>query len=261
MSHDLVIAGPERFLPVLSVADAVQRRCAIIEFVQRVMKPGVDFGTIPGTPKPTLLKPGAEKLCTLFGLTSRFQNSSVYRGLERRAARGRAVLLLSLPLSALARRSADCRGRRLLQQLRAEVPVSRGAARLPAVRQTGHRQGPPGVRRRVALLRQEGRLRREISRRRRVHRRPAGRARPQSRHRGRGQHDPEDGAETGTGRCDAARRQRLRVFHAGRRRSPDRGPAGSCRSCFRCAGTGSAPAERCRSARRLSCTRIEIGGA
>jgi hypothetical protein len=73
MRHDLVIAGPERFLPVLSVADAVQRRCAIIEFVQRVMKPGVDFGTIPGTPKPTLLKPGAEKLCTLFGLTSRFQ--------------------------------------------------------------------------------------------------------------------------------------------------------------------------------------------
>ncbi len=73
MSNDLIMAGQQHFLPVLSVADAVQRRCAIIEFVQRVMKPGVDFGTIPGTVKPTLLKPGAEKLCTLFGLTSRFQ--------------------------------------------------------------------------------------------------------------------------------------------------------------------------------------------
>src|SRR5262245_39966280 len=73
MSNDLLIAGQERFLPVLSITEAVQRRCAIIEFVQQVMKPGVDFGTIPGTPKPTLLKPGAEKLCTLFGLTSRFQ--------------------------------------------------------------------------------------------------------------------------------------------------------------------------------------------
>ena len=73
MSNDLVIAGQQNFLPVLSVSEAIQRRCAIIEFVQKVMKPGIDFGTIPGTQKPTLLKPGAEKLCTLFGLTSRFQ--------------------------------------------------------------------------------------------------------------------------------------------------------------------------------------------
>jgi hypothetical protein len=73
MSNDLLIAGPQRFLPVLSVEDAVQRRSAIIEFVQKVMKPDVDFGVLPGTQKPTLLKSGAEKLCTLFGLTSRFQ--------------------------------------------------------------------------------------------------------------------------------------------------------------------------------------------
>ena len=37
------------------------------------MREGVDYGVIPGTDKPTLLKPGAEKLCTLFGLTSRFE--------------------------------------------------------------------------------------------------------------------------------------------------------------------------------------------
>jgi len=45
----------------LEVYDTV--RVAAIER----MKEGVDFGVIPGTNKPTLLKPGAEKLCNFFG--------------------------------------------------------------------------------------------------------------------------------------------------------------------------------------------------
>lgn len=32
-----------------------------------------DFGTIPGTPKPTLWKPGAEKLCKLLGLSDSYR--------------------------------------------------------------------------------------------------------------------------------------------------------------------------------------------
>jgi hypothetical protein len=35
------------------------------------MRNDVDFGTIPGTPKPTLYKPGAEKICSLFQLAPR----------------------------------------------------------------------------------------------------------------------------------------------------------------------------------------------
>lgn len=46
---------------------AVEKRNALVEFVQAIMKEGIDYGAIPGTDKPTLLKPGAEKLCTLFG--------------------------------------------------------------------------------------------------------------------------------------------------------------------------------------------------
>ena len=42
-------------------------------FVQAQMKKGVDFGVIPGTRKPTLLKPGAEKLCRLFSLRPGYQ--------------------------------------------------------------------------------------------------------------------------------------------------------------------------------------------
>lgn len=40
----------------------------LVEFVKGVLQKDVDFGVIPGTRKPTLLKPGAEKLCKLFGL-------------------------------------------------------------------------------------------------------------------------------------------------------------------------------------------------
>ena len=40
---------------------------------KNVLKKGVDFGVIPGTgDKPTLLKPGAEKLCGLFNFCPKF---------------------------------------------------------------------------------------------------------------------------------------------------------------------------------------------
>jgi len=60
-------------MPVLTIQDAVSRYNAVIEFTRLVMKPEKDFGTIPGTDKPTLLKPGAEKLCSLFGLAPTFE--------------------------------------------------------------------------------------------------------------------------------------------------------------------------------------------
>src|SRR5215216_279154 len=63
----------EAFMPALSIQQAVERFNAVVEFVRTVMREGVDYGVIPGTDKHTLLKPGAEKLCTLFGLTSRFE--------------------------------------------------------------------------------------------------------------------------------------------------------------------------------------------
>ncbi len=59
-------------MPVMDIASAVQRRQAIIEFVKSLMVEGVHYGKIPGTDKPTLLKPGAEMLITLFGLAPRF---------------------------------------------------------------------------------------------------------------------------------------------------------------------------------------------
>lgn len=49
-------------------AAIVAQRNAIIECMQKTMKEGIDFGTIPGTDKPSLWKPGAEKICALFNL-------------------------------------------------------------------------------------------------------------------------------------------------------------------------------------------------
>lgn len=40
--------------------------------VQKQLKNGQDFGVVPGTQKPTLLKPGAEKIQMLMGVTSEY---------------------------------------------------------------------------------------------------------------------------------------------------------------------------------------------
>ena len=60
------------FLPAMSMEVALARRAAIVEFTRKIMVRDRDFGEIPGTGKPTLLKPGAEKLCNFFGLEPEF---------------------------------------------------------------------------------------------------------------------------------------------------------------------------------------------
>lgn len=59
-------------MPVFGIREAIERRQIIIEYTRELMVAGRDYGVIPGTDKNTLLKPGAEKLCSLFGLTPRF---------------------------------------------------------------------------------------------------------------------------------------------------------------------------------------------
>jgi hypothetical protein len=54
----------------LSGRELRQRLAIIQEVMKSVMVQDVDYGTIPGTPKPTLFKPGAEKLCVTFKLSA-----------------------------------------------------------------------------------------------------------------------------------------------------------------------------------------------
>jgi hypothetical protein len=45
----------------------------MVAFVKAQMQKDIDYGVIPGTSKPTLLKPGAEKLCRLFNLRPSYE--------------------------------------------------------------------------------------------------------------------------------------------------------------------------------------------
>lgn len=53
----------------ITLQEAKDRIRMLREFVKEMMVSGVDYGNIPGTNKPTLLKPGAEKLCDIFGFS------------------------------------------------------------------------------------------------------------------------------------------------------------------------------------------------
>ena len=69
----LTITPASHLMPAMSMSDAVGRFNALGTFTREIMRDGVDYGTIPGTNKPTLLKPGAEKLTTFFGLSVRYE--------------------------------------------------------------------------------------------------------------------------------------------------------------------------------------------
>ncbi len=55
------------------VARTMDKIQAFQEVIQKAVKPGHDIGIIPGTNKPTLLKPGAEKIVMMMGLSSRYE--------------------------------------------------------------------------------------------------------------------------------------------------------------------------------------------
>ncbi|MDC3418612.1 hypothetical protein [Aquibacillus salsiterrae] len=54
---------------VVSTSESKRRIEELQTFVEEVMVKGVDYGMVDGFSKPTLLKPGAEKLCDVFGFT------------------------------------------------------------------------------------------------------------------------------------------------------------------------------------------------
>src|SRR3990172_12156921 len=65
---DELAKAPEQGGGASEIAVIKSNMDALQEFVQQTMEPGHHFGQIPGTPKPTLLKPGAELLCEFYKL-------------------------------------------------------------------------------------------------------------------------------------------------------------------------------------------------
>lgn len=84
MAEDMQLArrtpvNMEVLHPVMDLETAKKRLLEFQQFVKFYLKDGEDFGIIPGTPKPTLLKPGADKLCELYGLADTYPDSRIHR--------------------------------------------------------------------------------------------------------------------------------------------------------------------------------------
>ncbi len=72
--EDLIRYQPGRTLtPVMDLTLAKSRLAEFQRFVDEYMVKDEDYGQIPGTPKPTLYKPGADKLCELYGLSDSYK--------------------------------------------------------------------------------------------------------------------------------------------------------------------------------------------
>ena len=59
----------------MSINDLIEQVALIQKALGAVMKEGEHYGVIPGTQKPTLYKPGAEKLCLLFRMAPEYKVS------------------------------------------------------------------------------------------------------------------------------------------------------------------------------------------
>jgi hypothetical protein len=64
----------------LTIDDLLAQVQKIQAAMKAVMKDGEHYGVIPGTQKPTLLKPGAEKLCLLFRLDPQYETTETMQG-------------------------------------------------------------------------------------------------------------------------------------------------------------------------------------
>lgn len=75
------IVRVEDFMPLMSVAQAIQKKEQINGFIAGVMTEGEDYGHMPGEnrkeKRKVLLKPGAEKLCSIFGFAPRYDAEQI----------------------------------------------------------------------------------------------------------------------------------------------------------------------------------------
>ena len=66
------------FMPVFTVQQAVERKSMVNQFIGQVLRDGEDYGKLPGgRDTKILLKPGAEKLCSIFGLSVTYAEDKI----------------------------------------------------------------------------------------------------------------------------------------------------------------------------------------
>jgi predicted RNA-binding Zn-ribbon protein involved in translation (DUF1610 family) len=77
MSNEIVVSENTFLAPAVAVQDALIAYQAKKDLIDKIMRSGVDYGTIPGSTKATLLKAGAEKATSFFGLSAVFKDAEV----------------------------------------------------------------------------------------------------------------------------------------------------------------------------------------
>lgn len=72
MNNELTLLPSEQSISRIrrSSDEIREQRNAVYEVMVNAMVEGLDYGKIPGTPKPTLLKPGSEKLLSMFNFSA-----------------------------------------------------------------------------------------------------------------------------------------------------------------------------------------------
>ncbi|KRQ88120.1 hypothetical protein ABG79_00288 [Caloramator mitchellensis] len=69
INKGVVIYDDKEVISEKIIEKEIEQFKLIQNFIKSQMKEGEDYGKIPGSPKPSLFKPGAEKLCNLYGFT------------------------------------------------------------------------------------------------------------------------------------------------------------------------------------------------
>ena len=68
MTENAIVVQQGSFIsPAVDVHTALIRYQAVKDFIGKVLVEGRDYGLVPNSDKPTLFKPGAEKMCAFFG--------------------------------------------------------------------------------------------------------------------------------------------------------------------------------------------------
>lgn len=72
-STELTISNQNLYVsPVVGIEEAKNKFDMVRQYTANCLTKDIDYGKVSGIAKPSLLKPGAEKICSLFGLSPKF---------------------------------------------------------------------------------------------------------------------------------------------------------------------------------------------
>ena len=211
-----MVRQPSAETPEITAAELGKRMELIREVKRTQMREGIDYGTVPGTDKPGLFKPGAEKLAVLFRLDVQPRNEPIWGPGEHLTVISRATVYHVPTGARLGYGEGICSSRERNRAYRKQERTCPNCGAAAVIK------GKAGIRGRVRLLEETRRVRRQLPRRRRADRGAGGRGDREPRSARHLESRDEDGQEAGDpGRRDVGHR-RIGDLHPGPRRRPDR---------------------------------------